>query len=96
MLPGIGVFELVVVGVIAILLFGSKLPEVARNFGKSYGELRRGLSDLKSNIDNEINESERRNRFRPTAAIESRPVPSAEDIDEPTAPKLIPPSDSGS
>ncbi len=93
MLPGIGVFELVVVGVIAILLFGSKLPEVARNFGKSYNELRRGLNDLKSNIDTEINDADRRNRVRKAPAIESRPVASAEDLDEPVAPKLVPPGD---
>lgn len=51
MLPGgIGAGELLVVAVVAVLLFGSKLPEVARNLGKTYHQFRKGLSDLQSTM----------------------------------------------
>ena len=41
-----GVTEIVVIGVLAVLLFGSKLPEVARSLGGSYQQFRKGLSDI--------------------------------------------------
>ncbi len=84
MLPGIGITEIVLIGVIAIVLFGRKLPDVARNLGKSYGELRRGLNELQSSIHDE---SMRGTSSDTYAATES----SIDDYDEPTAPKLEPP-----
>jgi sec-independent protein translocase protein TatA len=43
---GIGPMEMLVVGVVALLLFGKKLPEVARGLGKSITEFKRGLRDV--------------------------------------------------
>ncbi len=39
-------------GVIALMLFGSKLPEVARNFGASYRELRKHLDSFQREFQN--------------------------------------------
>lgn len=51
MLPGgIGFTEILVIAVVAVVLFGSRLPEVARNFGRSYTQFRKGLSDLQSSF----------------------------------------------
>ncbi|MBX3418841.1 MAG: twin-arginine translocase TatA/TatE family subunit [Pirellulaceae bacterium] len=51
MLPGgIGFSEILVILVIAVVLFGSRLPEVAKNLGKSYQQFRKGLSDLQSSL----------------------------------------------
>jgi sec-independent protein translocase protein TatA len=36
----------VVIGVIAVILFGGNLPDVARKVGGSYREFRRGLNDM--------------------------------------------------
>ncbi len=91
MLPGIGISEMVLIGIIAILLFGSKLPEVARNIGRSYGEMRKGLTELKSTINTEIDGAERNNANRKIKRIESRSDAANDDIDEPTAPRLNPP-----
>jgi sec-independent protein translocase protein TatA len=44
--------EMMVVAVVALLLFGSDLPNVARSWGKSFTEFRRGLTG----IQNEIND----------------------------------------
>lgn len=51
---GIGTSELLVIGVLAVLLFGSKLPEVARNFGRTYQQFRKGLTDLQSSFTSEV------------------------------------------
>jgi sec-independent protein translocase protein TatA len=47
----IGLPELLLLGIVAVLLFGKRLPEVARSLGQSYQEFRRGLHGLKSEVD---------------------------------------------
>jgi len=45
---GIGMTEIVVILVIALLIFGpNKLPELARSLGRSFGEFRRASYDLR-------------------------------------------------
>ena len=51
MFGSIGYPELIVLGIVAVLLFGSRLPQVARSLGQSYREFRRGLDELRSNFD---------------------------------------------
>jgi len=41
----IGSGELMLILVLALLLFGGRLPDVARNLGRSVAELKRGFSD---------------------------------------------------
>jgi sec-independent protein translocase protein TatA len=48
---GMGPQELLIIGIVAILLFGKRLPEVAKSLGSSYREFRRGLSELQSQVD---------------------------------------------
>ena len=43
---GLGPLELVVIGVIAVMLFGKQLPEVGLRVGKSLSELRRQWSTI--------------------------------------------------
>ncbi len=51
-MPQIGPLEILVVGAIALMVFGpQKLPEIARSIGKALGELRRMASDVKSEFD---------------------------------------------
>lgn len=90
MIPSIGITEMIVIGIVAVLLFGSKLPQVARNVGRSYGELRRGLTELKSSIDAEIDEAESTPAATPGVTDRSNVV--ADDYTEPTAPRLNPPA----
>jgi len=49
---GIGMQELVVILLIALLLFGgSRLPEVGRSLGKAIGEFKNAIRELSSNSD---------------------------------------------
>lgn len=48
---GVGMTEIVVILVIALLIFGpNKLPELARSLGKGFGEFRRASYDLRQSL----------------------------------------------
>lgn len=46
-----GPMELAIIAGIALLLFGRRLPEVAKSMGKSIVEFKKGLKDVKDDID---------------------------------------------
>ena len=48
---GLGPFEIVVIGAIAVMLYGKRLPEVGRSAGKTLGELRRQWTTLAKELD---------------------------------------------
>jgi len=84
---GLGMQELIIVGIVAVLLFGSRLPEVARSLGKSYHEFRKGLGDLQSQLDVSPHSYQRH-----TSRTASVTYHDADDREEPTAPKFEPPT----
>jgi len=45
-------WHLLLIGVVAVVLFGNRLPEVARSLGRSVNEFKRGLRDVKDEFDN--------------------------------------------
>lgn len=47
---GLSMWEMMLIAAIALLLFGAKLPEVARSAGKSYRAFKDGISDLQRNV----------------------------------------------
>ena len=82
--------EIMAVAVIAILLFGSKLPEVARSLGGSYRELRRGLNDMQQ----QFREVEREVTRTIDAPVTNKSLVAVEEEEverEPAAPKFVPP-----
>ncbi len=49
---GIGMQELLIVLVIALIILGpKKLPEMARTLGRAFAELQRATQDLRSSVD---------------------------------------------
>jgi sec-independent protein translocase protein TatA len=52
-----GPFEILIILVVAILIFGKRLPEIGRSMGKSLVEFKKGLQevkDTKETIENEV------------------------------------------
>lgn len=43
---GIGTFELVMISGVAVMLFGGRLPKVARSVGQSLMEFKRGFLEV--------------------------------------------------
>lgn len=46
-----GTTELIVIALVALLIFGRRLPDVARSVGRSIIEFKKGLRDVKDDID---------------------------------------------
>jgi sec-independent protein translocase protein TatA len=83
---GLGFHELLIIGVIAVLLFGRKLPEVARSLGQSYREFRKGLNEFQSQLTVDTYSSySSASSTRPTARSDE------EFTDTTSAPKFDPP-----
>jgi len=51
----IGPWQVVIIIVIALLIFGKRLPEIARSLGRSLTEFRKGLKETKDEIENAAN-----------------------------------------
>ena len=57
----IGVPEMLIILVIALIIFGPrKLPELGRSLGKSLGEFKRASNDLRNTLEDEIRIEDKR------------------------------------
>jgi sec-independent protein translocase protein TatA len=81
MLGSIGMPELIIIFVIALIIFGPrKLPELGRSLGKSLSEFKRASNELKSTLEEEIRLDEQRanldaSRAASAAAAAAAPAP---------------------
>ena len=74
----IGMPELVIIMVIALIIFGPrKLPELGRSIGRSLNEFKRASNELRSTLDEEIRVEEQRStdRQRPPAEADEAGIP---------------------
>lgn len=69
---GVGMPELMVIFVIALLVFGPKeLPKIARTLGKAMSELRRASDELREGIQREIDVASREEQEIPSTSPET-------------------------
>ncbi len=85
---GIGMQEILVVLVIALVVIGpKKLPELAKSLGKGYGEFRRAFEEMKNTINVDVKTDEEKENIRRihenAASTPPQPVPEA--MPEPSA-----------
>lgn len=86
---GIGMPELIVILVVALVVLGPKrLPEVARSVGKALAELRRQTSDLADDLQlgSILGDESPRKPAKPAKAPAAAPTPP----DEPPTPRSDP------
>ena len=87
MLGSIGMSELLIIFVIALIVFGPrKLPELGRSLGKSLGEFKRASNDLRNTLEEEIHVEEQTHHAPPTQSVPApAPVAPADDPQHDTA-----------
>jgi TatA/E family protein of Tat protein translocase len=78
----IGMPEMIVIGIIALLIFGPrKLPELGKSLGKSIAEFKRASTELRNTLEEEIKtedlEAARKSAEMPPTSKSTPPAPPA-------------------
>ena len=81
---GLSTHEFLIIGVIAVLLFGNKLPSIARSLGKSVTDFKKGMAGLEEEFHSAANNTSSSPRQKVSRYAD-------EDREEATAPKFEPP-----
>src|SRR4029453_14151456 len=91
----IGMPEMVVIAIIALIIFGPrKLPELGKSLGKSIAEFKRASNELKNTLEDEIRteelqEARKSAQIPPTAPVPpAAPAPVADAHDGETTPRV--------
>ena len=70
MFGSIGMPELIIIFVIALIVFGPrKLPELGRSLGKSLAEFKKASNELRSTLEEEIHLEEQRSALEQSKAV---------------------------
>lgn len=72
---GIGMPELIVILVIALIVIGpQKLPDLARSLGKGLAEFKRATEDLKQSVEEEVKAADEKERIAKEVAAKEAAV----------------------
>jgi sec-independent protein translocase protein TatA len=76
MFGSIGMPELIIIFVIALIIFGPrKLPELGRSLGKSLAEFKKASNELRNTLEEEIRIEEQKDKEKETVAKQASPAP---------------------
>ncbi|HYW78160.1 MAG TPA: twin-arginine translocase TatA/TatE family subunit [Thermoguttaceae bacterium] len=50
-----GPFEIIIIAMIVLLLFGNRLPSVMRSMGQGIVEFKKGVRGIENEVDNSVN-----------------------------------------
>ena len=85
MFGSIGMPELIIIFVIALIIFGPrKLPELGKSLGKSIAEFKKASNELKSTLEEEIRLEEQRSTIeeKKVQSVTAPPVNPTPLVDE--------------
>jgi len=91
MFGSIGMPELIVIFVIALIIFGPRrLPDLGRSLGRGINEFKRASNDLRNTLEEEVRLDEQRTQATPSVSPVGQPPVAA-----PAPPSATPPADGG-
>ena len=73
-----GPFEIAVILIVALPLFGRRLPEIARNMGKSLTEFKKGINEAKETKDDVARDV---NEFKDDLVKEAKDASGLDELD---------------
>ena len=84
--------EWIVIGLIALLIFGRRLPDVARSVGKSIVEFKKGIRDVKDDVEQQSRlgsdpEPRLPDRTEQSTSESPAPVQHAPEVKQPAPPE---------
>jgi sec-independent protein translocase protein TatA len=71
-----GGYEVIVVGFVALLIFGNRLPGVMKSLGKSVTEFKKGVAGIEDDIDSAVT-ADKKPAPTTTTATTASPTPEA-------------------
>ena len=92
MFGSIGMPELIIIFVIALIIFGPrKLPELGKSLGKSIAEFKKASNELKSTLEEEIRLEEQRSTIeeKKVQSVTAPPVNPTPLVDEHAAARKV-------
>lgn len=91
MFGSLGMPELIVIFIIALIIFGPrKLPELGRSLGKSIAEFKKASNELRNTLEEEIRLEEQKQTLEASRAAAAAPAQAAAPTPAPPAEEPVP------